>query len=113
MREPQHRLRAAFLAVLFLVGQFGPAGWDLLWSHGRGEAPVRAHIESQSTQACHAERCMLGYVAPTAPVAGPVVPVIRFYAVTTTPGLTAASRNRARPDLTTLHQPRAPPATLV
>jgi hypothetical protein len=60
------RLRALFLAVLFVGGSFVvPVVDGALFHAGRLRAVASAHLDAQGDQSCHAERCLLD-----APIAG-------------------------------------------
>ncbi len=95
------------LAVLFLGGQYGPPVVDMLASHSGGS--VQVHIEKSQDQACHAERCMLGYVGPTAHMAVLVPPLARLSMPTTVRGAAAPRLIAARSSLVSHPNTRAPP----
>ena len=114
LRVLKSRFRAVFFAVLFLGGQFGPTGMDVLFSHTRdSNVPAQVHIEAQNSAGCHAERCMLGYVSPTAPVVTSAVPIVRLSPVIGVSGAPLSDRIASRLDNLTLPPPRAPPVPLV
>ncbi len=106
-RTAWKRCRAVLLAVLFLAGQYGPPIVDMLVSHDNGS--VQVHIEQHQDKTCHAEHCMLGYVAPTAHVAVLTAPLARLAMPTTVRGFAAPRVSAARWFSVVLPQPRAPP----
>ncbi len=106
-RTAWKRCRAVLLAVLFLGGQYGPPVVDMLVSHSGGT--VQTHIEKSQDQACHAERCMLGYVGPTAHAAVVAAPLARLSMPTTVRGDAAPRLIAARSFLVSLPDTRAPP----
>ncbi len=60
------RLRALFLAVLFVGGSFVvPVVDGVLFHSGRLRSVASAHLDARGDQSCHAERCLLD-----APIAG-------------------------------------------
>ncbi|HET9604614.1 MAG TPA: hypothetical protein VFO96_10005 [Gemmatimonadales bacterium] len=60
------RLRALFLALLFVGGSFVvPVVDGALFHSGRIHLVARAHLDARGDQSCHAERCLLD-----APIAG-------------------------------------------
>jgi len=60
------RLRALFLALLFVGGSFVvPVVDGALFHSGRVHLVTRPHLDAQGDQSCHAERCLLD-----APIAG-------------------------------------------
>lgn len=60
------RLRALFLAFLFVGGSFVvPVVDGALFHSGRIHLVARAHLDARGDQSCHAERCLLD-----APIAG-------------------------------------------
>ena len=114
LRALKSRFRAVFFAVLFLGGQFGPTGMDVLFSHGRdSKASSVAHIEARNRAGCHAEHCMLGYRSPTPPVVTSAIPPVRLSPAISFNGAPLSDRVASRLDHLTLPPPRAPPVPLV
>ncbi|HET7601691.1 MAG TPA: hypothetical protein VFK36_01655 [Gemmatimonadales bacterium] len=67
------RLRALFLAVLFVGGSFVvPVVDGALFHSGRIHSVASTHFDTRGDQSCHAERCLLD-----APIAGATLEAAR------------------------------------
>ncbi len=106
-RTARKRCRAVLLAVLFLGGQYGPPLVDMLVSHNGGSA--QAHVEQHQEKTCHAEHCMLGYVAPTANLAVVTPALARLAMPRAVRGVVASRARVAQPYSVALPLTRAPP----
>lgn len=105
------RLRALFLALLFVGGSFVvPVVDGVLFHSGRVHFVARSHLDDQGDQSCHGERCLLD-----APIAGvsleaadpaPVSVATEDFSILAAPPLATPSSRTAA---TALHS-RAPPS---
>lgn len=106
----RRRLRAALLAALFAGGSFVvPVVDGALFHSGRTRAVAQVHLDSQSDQSCHAERCLLdapiagvgmeaAEATPAVPAAeGFIQPAVRPVVASFTRSLPAGRHSRAPP----------------
>jgi hypothetical protein len=112
IRTALPRLKAAFLAALFLSGGGSLPVLDLIVKHhGRTEV-ARPHYEAANTPHSHGDVCTLGTALPFAPQAAPldVGPPVGIMDRPPAVAPVATAPRPVEPSL--LPQPRAPPGLL-